>query len=119
MDSACCTIRKADSFDAESLQENFNRTFSDGYSALSSRGRSVYESMNLDARCGEWEGAALEGCRNEQAVAAEYIASLQEIDNVTSQILTEVQGLMGEINRTSDMKGQANCRRKFKPRWHR
>ena len=50
-------------------------------------------------------GAALEGCRNEQAVAAEYMASLQEIDNVTSQILTEVQGLMGEINRTSDMKG--------------
>ena len=89
----------------ESLQENFNRTFSDGFSALSSRGRSVYESMNLEARCAEWDGAALEGCRNEQAVAAEYMASLQEIDNVTSQILTEVQGLMGEINRTSDMKG--------------
>lgn len=89
----------------ESLQENFARTFSDGYSALSSRGRSVYESMNLEARCAEWDGAALEGCRNEQAVTAEYIASLQEIDTVTSQILTEVQGLMGEINRTSDMKG--------------
>ena len=44
----------------ESLQENFNRTFSDGFSALSSRGRSVYESMNLEARCAEWDGAALE-----------------------------------------------------------
>lgn len=80
----------------ESLQENFNRTFSDGYSALSSRGRSIYESMNLEARCADWDGTALEGCRNEQAVTAEYMASLQEIDNVTSQILTEVQGLMGE-----------------------
>ena len=89
----------------ESLQENFHRTFSDGYSALSSRGRSIYESMNLEARCADWDGTAREGCRNEQAVTAEYMASLQEIDNVTSQILTEVQGLMGEINRTSDMKG--------------
>lgn len=68
----------------ESLQENFNRTFSDGYSALSSRGRSIYESMNLEARCADWDGTALEGCRNEQAVTAEYMASLQEIDNVTS-----------------------------------
>ena len=40
----------------ESLQENFNRTFSDGYSALSSRGRSIYESMNLEARCADWDG---------------------------------------------------------------
>ena len=56
----------------ESLQENFNRTFSDGYSALSSRGRSIYESMNLEARCADWDGTALEGCRNEQAVTAEF-----------------------------------------------
>ena len=89
----------------ESLQENFNRTFSDGYSALSSLGRTVYESMNLEARCAQWDGVALEGFRKKQSVDPEYIASLQEIDNVSSQILTEVQGLMGEINRTFDMKG--------------
>lgn len=89
----------------ESLQENFSRTFSDGFKALSSKGRAVYTGMNLEARCADWDGVALEGCRNEQAVAAEYIASLREIDSVTSQILNEVQGLMGEINRTTDLKG--------------
>ena len=89
----------------EDLQRSFDQTLAMGYEGLSTKGKAAFEEMGLDLKCSGLNGMSLEGCRNEQAVQAEYLAALREIDSISSQVLNETQNLMREINRTDDMKG--------------
>lgn len=79
-----------------------------GKGALSDKGRQLYDSLNLQANCVDKKGEALAICEKRQANFAQTQAFLQEAEEKVQQRLTKVEGLMQEINNTTDAKAIAD-----------
>lgn len=81
--------------------------YQNGLASLSGSGQSIYDDWNLGERCRNFRGSQKTSCEREQALTAEYGASLESVRRQSEQILQEIQSLMAEVNRTTDMKGVA------------
>lgn len=100
--------RAFESLVSSAYRQALDLTVQNGYTYMSGPAKEFYEKFKLGESCSNLTGENLVAYQNAQAAAAERAAALEEVDTNTTKVLDEVNGLMNEVNKTTDMKATAD-----------